>query len=273
MSNITFLEKGSFESLFGMGSGYVLDFSDRTFQEYLGETTGIDIYDKKYNYSSGSKANRLRGLWKVETNYVVAKVLGSLLEYWMAKVQSGQYDYYSEEDIYKSCLRVVERLKLDSPVSQLEAFNTQQEDKDFNLLAKSIRESIEKNEPEVALDRLHTYVIKFVRQLCEQHSISFGKDDPLHSLFGKYVKFLSAENRLDSIMTERILKAAISILDAFNDIRNNKSLAHDNPLLNYHESILIFNSVTSTIKFIESIEASFHKTQDTPPIEEFELPF
>jgi hypothetical protein len=273
MSDITFLEKGSFESLFGMGSGYVLDFSDRTFQEYIDETTGINIYDKKYDHRSGSKANRIRGLWKVESNYLVGKVMGSLLEYWIAKARTGKYDFYSEELTFKSCQQIVERLLQDAPIAQIDTFNLQREEKDFNLLAKSIRESIEKNEPEVALDRLHTYVIKFVRQLCEQHSISFGKDDPLHSLFGKYVKFLSAENRLESLMTERILKAAISILDAFNDIRNNKSLAHDNPLLNYQESILIFNSVTSTIKFIESIEASFQKTQDTPPIEEFELPF
>lgn len=74
MSDLTFLEKGSFESLLCMGSGYVLDFSDRTFQEYIGETTGINIYDAKYNYRSGSKANRLRGLWTVESNYIVGKV-------------------------------------------------------------------------------------------------------------------------------------------------------------------------------------------------------
>jgi len=41
-------------------------------------------------------------------------------------------------------------------------------------------------------------------------------------------------------MTERILKSSISILDAFNDVRNNKSLAHDNPVLNRNESLLIF---------------------------------
>jgi hypothetical protein len=29
-------------------------------------------------------------------------------------------------------------------------------------------------------------------------------------------------------MTERILKSSISVLDFFNDVRNNKSLAHDN---------------------------------------------
>ncbi|WP_279473995.1 abortive infection family protein [Aeromonas caviae] len=55
-------------------------------------------------------------------------------------------------------------------------------------------------------------------------------------------------------MTERILKSSISVLEAFNDVRNNKSLAHDNPILNYEESLLIFNHVASSIRFIKSLE-------------------
>jgi len=56
-------------------------------------------------------------------------------------------------------------------------------------------------------------------------------------------------------MTERILKSSISVLEAFNDVRNNKSFAHDNPVLNYDESLLIFNNVTSTLGFVRAIEA------------------
>ena len=55
-------------------------------------------------------------------------------------------------------------------------------------------------------------------------------------------------------MSEKILKYSIQVIQAFNDIRDNKSLAHDNQVLNYQESILIFNNVSSTIKFIQSIE-------------------
>ena len=32
-------------------------------------------------------------------------------------------------------------------------------------------------------------------------------------------------------MTMRILKSSISVLEAFNDVRNSQSLAHDNPVL------------------------------------------
>jgi hypothetical protein len=91
--------------------------------------------------------------------------------------------------------------------------------------------------------------------LCEKHAIEHDRNKPLHSLFGEYVKYLKQHDLIESQMTERILKASISILEAFNDVRNNQSFAHDNPILNYHESILIFNNVASAIRFIQSIEA------------------
>jgi abortive infection Abi-like protein len=55
-------------------------------------------------------------------------------------------------------------------------------------------------------------------------------------------------------MTLRILKTSISNLEAFNDVRNNQSLAHDNPLLNYDEALLIFNSVASSVRFLPGLE-------------------
>ncbi len=60
MADLNYIEKSNFEDFFEMKSGYVLDFSDRTFQEFVGDATGKDILDSKYNFQSGSKANRLR---------------------------------------------------------------------------------------------------------------------------------------------------------------------------------------------------------------------
>ncbi len=57
-------------------------------------------------------------------------------------------------------------------------------------------------------------------------------------------------------MNDRILKTSISVLEAFNDVCNNRSLARDNPILNYEESLLIFNHVTASIRFIKKLEAS-----------------
>jgi hypothetical protein len=72
-------------------------------------------------------------------------------------------------------------------------------------------------------------------------------------------------------MTERILKSSIAVLEAFNNVRNNQSFAHDNPLLNYNESILILNNVSNTIKFIESVEKDIARMEKQEDWED--LPF
>jgi hypothetical protein len=255
MSDINFIEKSKFENLFGMKSGYVLDFSDRTFQEFIIETIRVDIYETKYAYQSGSKANRLRGFWINESNYIVGKLLDSLLQYWRSRVQTGHIKTDdTKESLYIDCIKIAERLKQDLSITNIDALQPNNSDKDFSILSESIKASIEKNEPEVALDRLHTFVVKYIRELCNKHSINFSKETPLHSLFGSYIKYLNEENKIESKMTELILKSSISVLESFNDIRNNKSLAHDNPILNYFESVLIFNDISNVLKFIESIE-------------------
>ncbi len=80
------------------------------------------------------------------------------------------------------------------------------------------------------------------------------RDIKKHSRFGSYVKFLNKEQIIESDMTERILKSFISILEAFNKVRNEQSFAHDNKVLSYSESVLIFNNITNTIRFIELIK-------------------
>ena len=79
MANLTNTEKRQFERLLGMASGYVLNFSNRTFAEFVTDATGRDPYDAKYHHGS-SKANRLRGFWAAEPNRVVGKLMGDMLE-------------------------------------------------------------------------------------------------------------------------------------------------------------------------------------------------
>lgn len=81
MANLTTIEKQILEKLFQMGGGYVLNFSDRTMKEYFRDDIGIDIYDEKYNYASGSKANRIRGFWSVADDKLVGKNILKLIEY------------------------------------------------------------------------------------------------------------------------------------------------------------------------------------------------
>lgn len=50
------------------------------------------------------------------------------------------------------------------------------------------------------------------------------------------------------------LRCSVSTLEAFNHVRNDRSLAHDNPTLSYDESLLIFNHICSAVRFIRALE-------------------
>jgi len=249
MSDLTSAEKRKLERALGMGSGYVLNFSNRTFAEFFHEGCGIDIYDDKYDYESGSKANRMRAFWEHESNYLVAKVLELLFEEW---------DEFKEPDSPEkppeACLKIIQRLKTSAQVPDIDALNSDFNDHNFETLARLVREYVERNEPDKGLDRLHTYVIKYFRMLCMKHGIEADKDKPLHSLAGEYIKILKSKGLIECDMTERILKSTISIMEAFNRVRNNQSFAHDNQVLNYNESLLIFAYITSLIRFIDAVE-------------------
>lgn len=273
MADLTYIERANVENFLGMKSGYVMDFTDRTFQEFVGEATGLDINNEKYHYSSNSKANRLRQFIKTESNYTFGKLLSAFCNYWISKVHTGEIDPRNYENVYEECLKISEKLKQESIVENIDAIQPNVDDRDFKLLAKFIRESIEKNEPQAALDRLHTFTFRYLRELCEKHKIVYEKSESLNAIFGKYIKFLLESNHIESTMAEKILKYSINVIEAFNDIRNNKSYAHDNPILNYQESVLIFNNVSNTIKFIESIESSIKKTKEPEQADWTDLPF
>lgn len=59
----------------------MLNFSDRTMGEFFRDDVGIDIYAEKYNYASGSKANRMRGFWLKADDKLVGRSIAKLIEY------------------------------------------------------------------------------------------------------------------------------------------------------------------------------------------------
>jgi hypothetical protein len=127
MSGLTYLEKRQLEDLFGMGSGYVLDFSNRTFQEFFEDTVQINIYDPKYERNGSSKANHLRTFWEIEDDFKVGKALSELLEIWLHN-NKGVTD--SNLD---ACKKVVDRL-LDKQPSK-EPTEKEFLEKDFGLIS------------------------------------------------------------------------------------------------------------------------------------------
>ena len=94
MSSLTFADKFVLEKLFGMGSGYVLNFSDSTIGSFFADALDIDFHDQKYQSSGTSKAKKLRELWRVEPDHIAGKSIAALIGYLEA---NPPYDGFTPE--------------------------------------------------------------------------------------------------------------------------------------------------------------------------------
>ncbi len=112
MSDLKSIEKFNLEKILEMEDGYVLNFSNQTFKNFIIEHTEIDIYEgDKYLSQGSSKANRLRAFWEKESNHIVGKLISAFLEYWKEfKSNQESSDSLDKEDLFDKCLQIVNRL-------------------------------------------------------------------------------------------------------------------------------------------------------------------
>lgn len=69
------------DDIFEMGSGYVLDFSDRTMSQFFAQELNLDIDDPKYARNGTSKAKRLRAFLTIVDPATAVRTLRALWEY------------------------------------------------------------------------------------------------------------------------------------------------------------------------------------------------
>lgn len=125
MANLSTVDKQVLEKLFNMSTGYVLKFTDRTFAEFFRDDLKVEIYDKKYSYGSGSKANRLRAYWIIASDSNVANSILKLVEYIRTQIAIG--DLNSEDypmTRINACIQIAEKLmgkKIDNTTNQSNA--------------------------------------------------------------------------------------------------------------------------------------------------------
>ena len=149
MSSFTMADQRHLENLFGMASGLVLDFSDRTFGEFVSETVGLNIHDEKYVAVGTSKANKLRTFWKVESDYTVGKLLLALIE-WDASFNNPISDV-EFIDFTEKCRQIATRLLAGGP--SLCAIKEHAKVLNANHLAEQIRrlEASVETDPSLAI--------------------------------------------------------------------------------------------------------------------------
>ena len=105
------------EHVLNMSSGYVLDFSDRTFDQFIAHELGIDATAPRYSENGESKAKRLRTIISSLQAGQLVKLLRAFLEYRDSPARIGRVEALTDE--WRSAFEKVIK-KLETHVEQVD---------------------------------------------------------------------------------------------------------------------------------------------------------
>ena len=111
------------ERVLNMPTGYVLDLSDRTFDEFIAHEVGLDATAPRFSENGRSKAKRLRRILTSLPSSQQAKLLRAFLEYRDSPAREGRLDLLDEEwrQSYEKIIRKLEALEPSTPTISVAA--------------------------------------------------------------------------------------------------------------------------------------------------------
>lgn len=251
MSTLTSTEQRVFERYLRMGEGYVLDFSNRTFADFFSTEMNVDIYDSIWEGGGTSKANLLRSYLKIADDHRAAKLLRALMNY----VESTNFSHptiASSES--ERCFSIIRRLEAGAGALKTDIIEAFASDDTLDELVRAIDRDVQADKPEASLDRLHTYCMKKFAHLVMSYRPDVIVSTTLNGRAGQYFNELKREAKGLKPISFEIMTATVKMLELFNNIRNDYSLAHDNTLLDKAEARFVFEAICNVLRFVKVTE-------------------
>lgn len=107
MANLKNPTKQKLEYLLNMRTGYVLDFTNATYQDFVLTSVGIDVDER---YPTGSKAVRLRSFWQEEADSTVATLMIEMLDRWRTNQLMNNGPSPADQQIYEDLVSQLKAL-------------------------------------------------------------------------------------------------------------------------------------------------------------------
>lgn len=238
-----------------------MDFSDRTMSEWFEEVVGTQIYKAEYQLEGSSKGKTLRGFVEIADGALVAFSLRELWSYRSSTEVEELRDEEREIFLNRWLNQFCSELAKLSENDISGALNDFSNDESVPLLRGNIQRDLMDGNPQVAIDRIHTFSVKRLRYALTKQGSNFDNKTPLHALFGAYMKGVKDNDRLKGFMLDA-MRGQHRVLEALNEARNNHSFAHDNPLLGETEARYLTQSVLATLSYIDSIEVTISDSSE-----------
>lgn len=236
MANLTYIDKGILEKAFNMSTGYVLQFSDRTFADCVSDILHFNVHEKY----TGSKANKMRQIWKNESNVNVATLLEAIIK---------MYPDSSNNEIKN----IIDRLK-NSPISITNHDNIN----DYQHLPYFIKgawEDLSNERYWEVITKARTILEITFKEICIKCNLNFD-DKNINTTFTRIRKHFGmdakSENYPDYI--KGLINHSTTLVNSIAEARNKNSSAHapEYTPIKHHAQFCLEQSI-SLMNFIISI--------------------
>ena len=227
------------------GAGYVWDFNDITYKEFINGATGCNIDEEKYKTNGTSKEKRLRQFFIIEDNARVILLLMEMVDY-------GTRRNFLLKTHIKNMNKIIKELKNHEKTIEINN-STIKNKKEEEILLKEIKDKISKGQYVFVIDRLHT-LLKYKYEAIFKSINRKIKGETLDAISGELNNILRTNDVFKEKTTFSILSATKKIMKDFDDARNNKTYAHANTIMEKNEAEFLCTYLVYYYNFISKID-------------------
>lgn len=232
------------------GKGFVWNFTNDDFKVFILSCTGKDIYNKKYSEYGNSKIKRLKKFIEIENDTNIKKLLEELKKYGVSKRKLNKTD----KSKFEKWIKKLSESKIELQITD----ETFKNNKNVQLFIDNIEECINRNNMQMAIDRLHALFSGYIKYVCGRNKIE-TTNKPLDSLYSEYINKLYLDGKLKDGMSKTILSSSKKIMKDFDNVRNNMSPAHFNDIISKEEAEFICTHIINLLSYLTKMNTKKKK--------------
>lgn len=253
--------------------------TDKEITQFIQYYIGVDSYGRLHGIPNGAKLREFYYVdcdLEIEPSYDIAtadefeRILRSLSPQYQARVlRAGLKEFIVYSDYEPSTPQEKLQPRLEAVAARLESESTIVENVSPQNPSESVRLALEEAENLIrlgrvpsAVDRTHTALHAYMKDLCNDWQIAFEGEVSLTKLFKllrkEHPAFFAVGPRHQDI--DKTLNGLATILDALNTIRNHASLSHPQiKLLADPEATLAINAARSIFHYSEAVTQELYE--------------
>lgn len=249
----------------GVDAGYLGDFTYQSHAEFYTDYCDLDIDPYKID---GTTRQRFIHILNSQSALNQRKILrGVLNKFPYEAPQAPECRTRTELEFVHGLIKRLDDYNL------LGGWNPNDASEIVAITMANAESLINSSGPASAVDRIHTALHAYLRELCSRADLAYEESDTLARLLKRLRKHPALESELKSSdKLENVLRAFGTIADSLNPIRNWRSLAHANILLDEEDAKLAINAAMTIMRYLDGKLAKFEKKKNTENVE-IEIPF